>query len=196
MQALLQLPNGQTIPVQLPGSMMAQSQVVPVQTVSPPANTTVVPQNTVHRVVQGNTQYIQTLPGNVVQQKPVIQRVVQNLSGAVHNLPVGLVQTSVTRTIPIQTVKLGTSPLSQTITVPVQTGNQSLVTTVISPDKQTVTQNNPGIKTVIAPHIVVQSAPRRTEVASKLQTQSTATTSAGQGSQTYTKQVFILCVLR
>ena len=181
MQALLQLPNGQTIPVQLPGSVVNQPQVIPVSAVSIPRNVPTVTQNTVQGHVQGNTQFIQTVPTNIIQQKPI-------LSGAVQSLPVGLVQnTSTNRTIPLQTIKLGPSPLAQTSVV--QTGNQSVVTTVISPDKQTETQI-PGMKTVIAPQqIVVQSAQKRTIISPKSQMQSTSKTTPVQGSQTYTKQV-------
>ena len=193
MQALLQLPNGQTIPIQLPGSIVAQpqTQVVPVQAGSPSKNTNVVSQKTVPRIVQGSTQFIQTVP-HVVQQRPVIQGVVQSVAGATHNLPVGLVQNQVTRAVPLQTVKLGPSPLTQTVqTVPVQqTGNHSVLASVISPDKQTVTQTNTGVKTVIAPQIVVQSAQKRpAAVSPKPQTQSSSKTSPNQGSQPYTKQV-------
>lgn len=185
MQALLQLPNGQTIPVQLPGSVLGQPQVIPVPTVSLTKNFTAVPQNTFHGNVQGNTQYMQTVPTNFIQQKPLVQGSVPNLPGTIHSLPVGLVQNSTNRIFPLQPVKLGPSPLAQTSQV--QTVNQSLVTTVISPEKQTETQN-PGIKTVIAPQIVVQSAQKRTVISPKSQSQSTSKTSPVQGSQTYTKQ--------
>lgn len=184
MQALLQLPNGQTIPVQLPGSVLAQPQVVPVQTVSPLKNISAVPQASLHGNVQGNTQYIQTVPTTIIQQKPVIQGAMHNLPGTVQSVPV-MVQNSSNRIFPLQSVKLGPSPLAQTSQV--QTGNQTLVTNVISPEKQAETQN-PGIKTVIAPQIVVQSAPKRTVISHKSQNQSTSKSSPNQGSQTYTKQ--------
>lgn len=185
MQALLQLPNGQTIPVQLPGSVLAQPQVVPVPTVTPLKTISAVPQASLHGNVQGSTHYIQTVPTTIIQQKPVIQGAMHNLPGTIQSVPVGLVQNSPNRIFPLQSVKLGPSPLAQTS--PVQTGNQSLVTTVISPEKQTETQN-PGIKTVIAPQIVVQSAPKRTVISHKSQNQSTSKSSPNQGSQTYTKQ--------
>ena len=173
MQALLQLPNGQTIPVQLPGSVVNQPQVVPVPTA---AHVPVVTQNTVPVNVQGTTQYIQTVPTNIIHQKQVLPGTVT-----------GLVQTSTPkRTLPFQTVKLGPSPLANTS---VPTGNQPVITTVISPDKQTETHSQ-GIKTVIAPkQIVVQSAQKRTIIPHQSQTQSTSKTSPVQGSQTYTKQV-------
>ena len=187
MQALLQLPNGQAIPIQLPGSIVAQpqTQMVSVQTVSPPKNTTAITKKTIPRIVQGNTQFVQTVP-NIVQQRPVMQGVVQSVSGAVHNLPVGIVQNPVTRPVPLQTVKLGPSPLTQTVALQ-QTGNHSVFATVISPNNQTVTQTN----TVIAPQFVVQSAQKKPAVSPKLQAQSTSKTSPNQGSQPYTKQVIL-----
>ena len=196
MQALLQLPNGQTIPIQLPGSLVnqQQTQVVPVQTGTPPKNTSLTSKKTVSGILQGNiSQFIQTVP-QVVQQRSMVQGVVQTVTGATHNLPVGLVQNQVTRAVSLHTVKVGPSPLTQTVhTVPVQqTLNQSVLATVISPEKQTVNQTKADVKTVIAPQIVVQSAQRKSAISPKPQTQSTSKTSPNQGSQTYTKQVMLL----